>query len=475
MPTYFGIRDVGRRAVEFLLGLTSIGRAGARAEIEEQLRQVASEWSANIAKLEISAQGKGGQFVGLPSGPTSWSLATEPQIRFVANNEIVSLGETLQRTRQQLDELEVDNPEAPNRPVQFAEQLLRQQNALAEVIGRAGSFEEALSIASDELVALDRRIVSTSGDRQRLLDIRVLRGLGSQLDLQVLEEESCPTCHQPLSNIEAFPGEEPLSIDDNISLLEERLITLRSMRVASEKNVSLLSLAVSNARDQASRIRAQIRALKTDLTSPDREISTAIIERRLSLERLQDELSSLSDLLSSMTVDFQLLSERSDQLRAQLRELGAEFSEDDNRKLQALETSLRDQLRGYGFTSLSPEEVALSRTTLNPAHEGFDLSFDISASDSIRTKWAFFLGLAEVARVGSSNHPRLLILDEPGQQEIERQSFRSLLRRAAALASDEQQVIVATSESREFVEDALTGMSARIEGVEQGKLLRLQQ
>jgi predicted nucleic acid-binding Zn-ribbon protein len=475
IPSYYGIQDVGRRAVEFLLELTSIGRADMRAKIKEQDRQVKTEWSANIAKLEIGAQSKGGQFVGLPSGPTSWSLTTHPQIRFVVDDELVPLAEMLLRTGQQLDQLEEDNPEATNRPTQFTEQLLRQQNALAEIIGRAASFDEALMTATDELAALDRRIVSLSGDRQRLLDIRLLRSLGSQVGLQILNEEACPTCHQLLANIEAFPGEEPLSIDDNISLLDERLVTVRSMRGASERNVSLLSLAATNMKTQASQIRTQIRALKRDLVQPDREVSTAIIERRLSLERLQDDLSSLSDLLSSAIDDFRSLSERSDRLHAQLRELGAEFSEDDNRKLEALEASIRDQLRDYGFTSLSPEEVALSRTTLNPAHEGFELSFDISASDSIRTKWSFFLGLAEIAKISASNHPRLLILDEPGQQEIERQSFRSLLQHAASIANDEQQVIVATSEGKEFVENALQGMPSEIVGVDEGKLLRLLQ
>jgi hypothetical protein len=59
------------------------------------------------------------------------------------------------------------------------------------------------------------------------------------------------------------------------------------------------------------------------------------------------------------------------------------------------------------------------------------------------------------------------------QQEIDRDSFRSFLRRAAGLTSSNQQVIIATSESRVFVQDALEGIDASIEGVENGKLLRL--
>lgn len=70
----------------------------------------------------------------------------------------------------------------------------------------------------------------------------------------------------------------------------------------------------------------------------------------------------------------------------------------------------------------------------------------MSASDGIRMKWAYYLGLLSVAAHKKTNHPGVVVFDEPDQQEIEPESFASFLRRSADLGSG-QQVIIATSES----------------------------
>jgi hypothetical protein len=112
---------------------------------------------------------------------------------------------------------------------------------------------------------------------------------------------------------------------------------------------------------------------------------------------------------------------------------------------------------------LPSDEVAISQETLNPTHDGFDLSFDISASDTVRTKWAYFLGLAQVAATEPTNHPRLLVFDEPGQQEIDPVSLVALLRRASAMANTGFQIIVATSEGEAVVRGAIEGLDGPVE------------
>jgi hypothetical protein len=49
---------------------------------------------------------------------------------------------------------------------------------------------------------------------------------------------------------------------------------------------------------------------------------------------------------------------------------------------------------------------------------GFDIKFDSSASDFIRLRWAFTLALNYVSNHHGGNHPHLLIMDEPGQQQM---------------------------------------------------------
>ncbi|AQU66303.1 hypothetical protein BBN63_08615 [Streptomyces niveus] len=86
----------------------------------------------------------------------------------------------------------------------------------------------------------------------------------------------------------------------------------------------------------------------------------------------------------------------------------------------------------------------------------FDLSMGISASDMIRTKWAYYLSLFEAAISSPRNrHARLLMLDEPRQQETDRRSLAAFVKRLERAAGSGCQVIYATSEDRRDLEEVL--------------------
>ena len=67
-------------------------------------------------------------------------------------------------------------------------------------------------------------------------------------------------------------------------------------------------------------------------------------------------------------------------------------------------------------------------------------------SDAIRLKWAYQLGLLELSSVEATNHPGMLLFDEPRQQSSAKVSFESLLTRAASAKQRNHQVIFSTSE-----------------------------
>jgi len=139
-----------------------------------------------------------------------------------------------------------------------------------------------------------------------------------------------------------------------------------------------------------------------------------------------------------------------------LREQG--IPQTDRNKIAALQTSFLDQLRDYGFTSLPIGELSISEDTYLPTYEGFDLGFDLSASDMVRTIWAHRMGMLEVARRFPSRHAQLLVFDEPRQQSTDPLSFTALFERAGQAASSGQQVIFATSEPAASLRAMLGGV-----------------
>jgi hypothetical protein len=123
-----------------------------------------------------------------------------------------------------------------------------------------------------------------------------------------------------------------------------------------------------------------------------------------------------------------------------------DLTESGRTKLSRFEEVFVEQLRAYGLSSISPDSLSISPESYKPIHAGFDIEFNNSASDLIRTIWAYMVGLLETGRRFNVMHPGLLMLDEPRQQSAAKESFGTLLRRLSNTAATGQQAVVATSE-----------------------------
>ena len=133
----------------------------------------------------------------------------------------------------------------------------------------------------------------------------------------------------------------------------------------------------------------------------------------------------------------------------------------DRKKFDTLTTLLRQQARDFGFSTFDPGELTIDEDTYRPQKEGYEIGFETSASDAIRLKWAYQLGLLELGHQHPTHHPGMLLLDEPRQQSSSKISFGRLLERAAARQRNDQQVIVSTSEDLETVRGILSRINCK--------------
>jgi hypothetical protein len=78
----------------------------------------------------------------------------------------------------------------------------------------------------------------------------------------------------------------------------------------------------------------------------------------------------------------------------------------------------------------------------------------------------------ETARVHTTNHPGLLILDEPRQQSTAELSFEHLLARASEAEQSGQQVIFATSEEPDTLNSLLQDIPHDLKDYSARKILQ---
>jgi hypothetical protein len=293
--------------------------------------------------------------------------------------------------------------------------------------------------------SLELRVTSLTEDLQRHRDAALLRRLGSTESLLLASIPKCPTCEQNLPD--GFEiTRNPMTEEENIAFIEQEVKTYRAMQRDMERALGVEEIQVARLREESGHLRRTIRTIKDTLISPE---SMPSVEEAAEELRIKERLASLVLLRDEIILAVEELKERAARLsenRAALAELSDGESQGDHAKLQYLQNSFVDQLRAYGFSSLEPGSLEISRETYRPVHEGFDLGFDLSASDMVRAIWSYLLSILEAGREYSTNHPMLLMFDEPRQQEANRLSFQALLERAGHDGAVGAQIIFATSE-----------------------------
>ncbi len=150
------------------------------------------------------------------------------------------------------------------------------------------------------------------------------------------------------------------------------------------------------------------------------------------------------------------LAARHAQILAERQALPADrLTAEDQAKLNRMTSLIQQQAASYGFCTLPAAEIEIAPDNFRPQKEGFEIRFELSASDAVRLKWAYHLALLELSRTDTTNHPGFVVFDEPRQQAAREISFQRLLERAASAKAAGQQVIFATSEDRARLEGFL--------------------
>lgn len=474
LPTYLGIRDVGKRSAEYVLGLEYFQRVLERQRLTAAASEIQSAWDQAVDELRGAVQAAGLVLTPGPARPTIELADVDYRPRLHTGEEWLELDAALAARQAEVRRLQA-------RPIAtVGERSVELEQQLAAASARFDLENAAYqSLLEEQRVVLARRdqvelrIDSLEEDLQKHKDSITLSNMGADQSIQLIAQHVCPTCHQHLSDGSDIAA-HVMTAAESVDFISEQLNTFRGMSADLDRVVSAVAARLIAMRARLSDERSAIRSLKDALMASNATPSIAdvsalaLAQNRLEALILQREnILRARDLLSSLAAQWRANRE----LLGRLSTEG--LSPRDSRVLDAVEASLRAQLRRYGFSSLSPDEVEINRETYRPANEGFDLGFDISASDMIRVIWAYLMSLLEVSRSFDGNHAGFLIFDEPRQQETAKESYEALLRQAADAGAAGVQILFATSEPSLGLRAMLSGAAySLIDIPSQTKLLQ---
>ena len=457
IPSYLGIRDVGKRSAEFVLGLEAFDRVLQRQRIKSNMAELEAEWQA-VQKQSIEVAKHSRVVIQQLPGRISQGIddvSFVPSVSF--EDQWVTLEEANRRLRAEIEQLNVPVPLTGDFAGQTEQELRQLDTSLRQSLAVAAGLATERDELDSRLTQVVVRLGALREDLQRHKDSQVLESLGSDHAYSLIAEHVCPTCHQHLDD-GADISSHAMSIAESIDFIQRQIATFEGTRADIERVISATEARQGSLAAEIHGYRREIRAARETLSSANSTPSVAVISRRVTLESRIDELIMRSGDLGVLRQSMVDLSSQWHAQRTMLKgHTAAELSLQDTAKLNELEGSLRNQLRAYGFKSLDADSIDVDRATYRPTHEGFDLGFDLSASDMIRVIWAYLFGMLMVGRRNGGNHLGFLIFDEPRQQETARASFEALLANASASGGAGAQIIFATSEPSESLLSMLEG------------------
>lgn len=449
IPTYMRVRDVQKRAVEFIMDLDVHKLELQRQRLKEKLDENARNWVAVIDEMMRVTRRAGGTLSGLPSRPTIDTASLERwTVSLVQDDNAVVVETILAALRARLAALaEAKIPEVG----ETADALTAELEALGKDIDarnqRRLEIHKTRQLKDADIVSLERRIAQLREDLHKNQDVqRLQRYAGTAGDLT---PEQCPTCEQSL--VDALISQDVLEavmpIEDNIEYVRSQLKMFGDIlkrEQGEQRRLEDLSAVVAG---EIAQLYTRVRTIRTDLLGPSSAPSAAAVEERVRIEARIQDLEGLTASLGDTASRLHILSAEFVKLLKEGRLLPSDkMTAEDKDKLDALTGSVRELAQAFGFTTFAPKDLTIDEDSYRPQKEGYEIGFETSASDAIRLKWAYQLGLLELARNYTTNHPGMLLLDEPRQQSSSKVSFGQLLERAADHRGTGQQVIVSTSE-----------------------------
>lgn len=452
IPTYLRIREVHKRAIEFIMDLDVHKLELRRLQLDDLIAANAREWRAKWDETDKLARRSGGKTEALPPKPTS--IQSELDAAHLTIGEItdwIPLRTLLSRFRSQVAAaLATPVPAVGASSAELERQLQELSGKIEGVNTERLKVHNAKQLKSADIESLKRRIKSLAEDLQKNQDVQKLqRYSGAVADLT---PDRCPTCEQSL--IDTLLSQEALTavmpIEDNIEYLRSQLKMFEDILAREEHDIRSLEQAVSRMDRELVEYYSRVRTLRADLVSPGSTPSATAIEERIRTESRIRELEGVQTSFEESIHGLKLLATTYAGLLKDRAELPSDkMTADDRAKFRELTRLLREQAREYGFSTFDPAELTISEDTYRPEKEGFEIGFETSASDAIRLKWAYQLALLELDSEIATNHPGVLLFDEPRQQSSAKVSFESLLQRAALAKKRNQQVIFSTSEDIE--------------------------
>ena len=466
MPIY-GLNNKEARVIEFILDMDVYDNKMKKQELGISKRILENDWVNLYKRFERFTEKGGGKLTGLTQTPMIINNLEEINILISKDENDFSISNYLDLMIKEFDELDevvalsVKEKISDNEiQITEKEERLNQINFDVEMISSELTFDkQKLSNFSYQLESLNEDLRKNKGALK-------VQKMGAEIDLKVAENV-CPTCNQEINDslLPLSVKQVPMRLDDNINFLSAQIKMLEVNIESLELKITEKDKNLRRLREIQNNLRSDIRELKRELISDERLPSIIDIEKRLNLEkRIQfyskylEDFSELKEELYILSENWKKILEKQEKLKNNI------FSANDLDKIENLTRNFKLLLSKFNYSSKTINDLAISKENYLPLAKKpndnlfYNIRFDSSASDFVRSIWAYTCSLYKTSEEKNGNHPKLLMFDEPKQQDMSINDFTSFLNELSTYKTAQTLLFASFENSDETFNKATEGI-----------------
>lgn len=443
--TNYGIIDVKKKIIEFLLDFKLLKNQDKSKELELESKRIQNDWKIQVNTLLNTIKLTDFIIEGLSDKPKE--LDNIKIILKIDNtdNEYISIEEYKQNLINKLAEIESKSSivSIKENQIENKNKLDKQLSYYNNIINKYESSSKLLLTEKQNLKNISEQMDIISNDLLSNETEKKLENLGSEENFNIANN-TCPTCnHKVESLLPANIPEEIMSLDKNIEFLkgQKKLFVLQKDSISKyilqlEKEQSILSREIND-------VSENIKALKQILIEDSRLPSKIEIIEKINTEIKLKKIKEIEIIISDVSHVFVQLKKDWDTYIRNKKSFNIEFPQEDLDKIEKLKRIFRKNIELFNFTSNNIDLIDIDIDTYFPKINSFKLKSDSSASDFIRTIWAYYISLLELSNTYNLNHLGLILIDEPAQQTVDSSDIHNLLEKFNSLTKN--QIIMSTS------------------------------
>mgnify|MGYP006058144971 CR=1 FL=1 len=478
-PVFLKVKEAKKRALEFILNLDVNETVKKRAKLKVDIDSELQAWKVAHKKSELLAARVFGQIRGVTEVPEAKFDQYKVDIAIKKDDKWISIQDVAEDVENELlqfqskSQLESVNTQLD---VKLQNEIESLESKIRSLDSNYVSLDSEISFLNQQVYSTETRIGNLLNDQRKYEDLKKVGELNIFANTQ-LGQDNCPTCGQEFTDnlIDMDSNSSVMSIDESLEFIKQQIKAFKSVAENYKFQKKKKAVELTTIKAALGEARKSLRNIKDSIVQPDLKLREEELRQKIKLENTVELYKETIKSLVNVRLEFDAIYRKYTNLTKQRRKLPESIlSPLDTKKIRKLEVHLRKLLEDYGFSSFSPDKLEISKETYLPTREGFDIGFDTSASDGIRLIWSYLLSLFKLSNETETNHPKLVVFDEPRQQEANKLSFTTLLKSASEICADGGQVILATSEETSVIKESLLGVSYSMFSSEksEGKIIR---